>query len=282
MAESPPGILPLMEFTPNKGLLPAVCVEYGTWQPPPEPADTRPFPVMNTETTATSDSVLANPEAEGRLKDLSRVVRGLVHDIRNPLNVIRTNLYLLRQKLPGENPGTTKSLNRIDDQVSAILRILDGVSAHYRADEPALQRIDLNEVTRALVEGFPLPEEIAPVLQLAAEPATVRADVGLIQAALRALLQNAVKAMGGRGQLRVATTRTDHRLQLIVEDTGTGIPAGVQEHVFEPFFTTWDGHAGLGLALVRKVARAHEGRAWIESRPGEGTRVTLELPATSA
>ncbi len=236
---------------------------------------------MNTEKTAIADSALANPEAEGRLHDLSRVVRGLVHDLRNPLNVIRTNLYLLRQKLPEENPSASKSINRIDDQVSAILRILDGISAHYRADEPSFQRLDLNQVTRTLVEGFPLPEDISTVLELEAEPATVRIDPGLFQAALRALLQNAVKAMGGRGRLRVSTTRTDNGLELSVEDSGAGIPAEAQEHVFEPFFTTWEGHAGLGLALVRKVARVHEGQVRIESQAGEGTRVVLELPATS-
>lgn len=237
---------------------------------------------MHDELHVTSEDALPDPQAEERLRDLSGVVRGLIHDLRNPLNVIRTNLYLLRQKVPGDNPSTARSLNRIDDQVSAILKTLEGISAHYRADEPYLQRVELNQWVRAAVEAFTRPEDIALTLSLEETPVFVNVDTNLLDAALRAVLRNSVKAMGGRGELLVSVHPAEETVQLVVQDTGPGIAAEVLPHVLEPFFTTWEGHAGLGLALVQKIARVHGGRVQLGSEPGGGTRVVLELPVTSA
>ena len=237
---------------------------------------------MHNELHVTSADALPDPQAEERLRDLSGVVRGLIHDLRNPLNVIRTNLYLLRQKVPGDNPSTARSLNRIDDQVSAILKTLEGISAHYRADEPYLQRVELNQWVRAAAETFTRPEEVALVLNLDENPVFANVDTNLLDAALRALLRNSVKAMGGRGELRISVHATEDTVQLSVEDTGPGIAPEVLPQVLEPFFTTWEGHAGLGLALVQKIARVHGGRVSLRSSAQEGTGVVLELPATSA
>src|SRR6266542_6291617 len=75
-----------------------------------------------------------------RMADLATFSSGLVHDIRNPLNVIRTNVYLLRQRLAEADPKVLRAVERIDDQVTVAMALLDGVQAFYRAEQPQFQR----------------------------------------------------------------------------------------------------------------------------------------------
>ena len=213
-----------------------------------------------------------------RLADLELFVKGVVHDLNNSLNVIKTNLYLLRQRMPNPDTRTARPLERIDDQVTTIRRLLEGHQAFYNAEHPVMQRTDLNEVVRAVADEALVPEGYE--LQLMLEPGgcSVTADPRLLDAALRALIRNSIRAMAGSGTIRVCTQRGPDTARLVVEDTGPGIPEGMREKVVQPFISTWPEHAGLGLALVQRIARAHHGEAQVDAGGEGGARVTLEWP----
>ena len=97
------------------------------------------------------------------------------------------------------------------------------------------------------------------------------------------LIDNAVDAMGGKGELRIRTSRVGDSIQAEVIDSGPGIPPEVKTHLFEPFFTTkgvGEG-TGLGLDTVNRIVRQHRGQVRVESRPGE-TRFQVVLPISVA
>lgn len=219
--------------------------------------------------------------ADRRMADLATFADGLVHDLRNPLNVIKSNLYLLRQRLAGtEEARTLRSLERIDDQVTAQERLLEGVQAFYRSDQAALQTVQVNEVVRRVAETTTPPEGCDLRMELAEGLPTVRADPHLLEAALRALVRNAIEAVAADGAVRILTAAEGDRVHILVEDSGPGIAPELLPQVFQPLFTTRRGHGGMGLALVARVAHAHGGRALVGSRPGSGTQAILELPGS--
>ena len=215
---------------------------------------------------------------EKRLDDLELFVRGVVHDLNNALNVMKTNLYLLRQRLPEDEVKITRPLERINDQVDAIRVLLEGHQSLYQTAQPARQRLDLNDLVARVVEDSRIPEGYQLSVQPDETLPPVEVDPKLIAAALRALLRNSVRAMPGTGEIRVLTHNTGDQAEITVEDTGPGIPAEISSQAFVPFVSTWPDHAGLGLALVERVARAHGGSAELHSNLGEGAQVTISLP----
>lgn len=227
--------------------------------------------------TAANDS----PAPDQRIADLELFVKGVVHDLNNSLNVIKTNLYLLRQRLAGGDAKMVRPLERIDDQVTAIRRLLEGHQAFYHAEQPVMQRVNLNDVARGVADSAAVPEGYD--LQLALDPALpyVSADPRLLDAVLRALLRNSVRAMAGSGMIRMSTGADSSHVEIAVEDSGPGIPESLLPRAREPFVSGWPEHAGLGLALADRVAHAHGGELTIESKPGEGTRVAVWLPTTA-
>jgi signal transduction histidine kinase len=223
-------------------------------------------------------------ETDGRMADLAAFADGLVHDLRNPLNVIRTNVYLLRQKLADTDvdPKAARAVERIDDQVTVAMQLLDGVGAFYRAERPTFQPVQLNEIVAEVTQKAQPPDGCALRSQPEAGLPEALVDRPLIEAALRALIRNAFEAMPQGGSVVVRTCADDKRVRVVVEDAGPGMAEEVRKRALEPFFTTRKAHAGLGLALADRVARAHQGRAIVESTPGAGSRITLELPATAS
>ena len=219
---------------------------------------------------------------EQRLADLALFANAIVHDIRNPLNVIRTNLYLLRQRLGGEDARVVRSMDRIDDQVTVAMRLLESVQALYRSDTPSLQRVQVNEVVRQIVESKPPVEGCELQVETTPDLPLVSGDPQLLETAVRALLRNAVEATGAGAPVQLRTARAGLSVQLIVADSGPGVPDEILARAFEPLFTTRRGHAGIGLALVERVARAHGGSASLKPRSEGGTEAILELPSGDA
>jgi signal transduction histidine kinase len=116
-------------------------------------------------------------------------------------------------------------------------------------------------------------------VSVASDLPRVRGAQSDVDQVLLNLVTNARDALPDGGALRIEARATDGRVRVIVEDTGAGIPEEDLPRIFEPFFTTKPHGSGLGLAVCRSIVWGMRGRLDLRSRPGEGTRVELDLPA---
>jgi two-component system heavy metal sensor histidine kinase CusS len=186
-------------------------------------------------------------------------------------------------------------LNALQDteRLSRIVRALLLLS-QAESGQLVLQKtcMDLSAVVREIVEQFGIPAEEAKVrLSSRLEPVCLAAlDRVQVERLVSNLLSNAIKFTPAGGEVKVAVRPGVERpgtVQLVVEDTGRGIPEEDLPHIFDRFYrVTGSGAApgpeqglGLGLSFVAWIARAHDGAVHVESRPGEGSRFTVTLPA---
>ncbi len=113
------------------------------------------------------------------------------------------------------------------------------------------------------------------------EEVGVLGNADILASALQNLINNAIEAMGNNGQLIIAARLDqDGDIEILVRDSGVGIPEEMQQKIFEPFFTTRDKGTGLGLAVVKTVVAAHKGEIFLQSRPGQGTAFVIRLPVS--
>jgi len=103
-------------------------------------------------------------------------------------------------------------------------------------------------------------------------------DPGKLKVAIRNILINAIEAIKGQGQIEVSLRENEDQLELEIRDSGCGIPEEVAAHMFEPYYSTKEKGTGLGLPICKRILEEHEGSIKLESRPGQGTTVTIILP----
>jgi signal transduction histidine kinase len=215
---------------------------------------------------------------QGRL-----LANGLVHKLRNVLNLMGTQLALL-QKLAGPQapPAIGKQLANLERSVENLEAILREYLAYASPEENAWEEVDLRELVGEVL-NFLAPDFEAAAVQVAEEAPPdlppVYVDRAKLKRALLNVLVNARQAMPEGGLVMVRLQSPSSGLvALDVVDTGEGVPEHLQEKVFEPFFTTRPGGLGLGLALVRQTVEGFGGRVTVRSPEGRGTRVCIELP----
>ena len=244
---------------------------------------------------------------------LGRLLAGVAHEVKNPLNAMTIHLELLKQKLSGSAggrplartaEGTTGGGVRVADPppaavtvdsgavlnhvtvIGAEIRRLDEVVQGFlkfsRPEELALAPVDLGAMVHDVVEVVE-PQAAAAKVQLEtvcpADLPRVSADRGLLRQALLNLALNAVQAMPSGGTLRFDARRgPDRQIELAVSDTGVGISAEHLSRIFDLYFTTKDGGSGIGLSMVYRTIQLHDGHIEVQSTPGRGTTFTIRLP----
>jgi PAS domain S-box-containing protein len=238
---------------------------------------------------AGADVTEADEAREARLAAVRQLASGVLHDINNVLNPIMAAAYLLQAS--ADNPTAVRDYtSRIAKSVEMGAATAARVGRFIRQDP--LQGIGAEE----LVDLSAVADEIATMTRPSwaeravggpvsfrddlASGALVHGIAGELRVAVLNLVQNALDAMSARGgTLGLRTTIAGDTAVLEVSDTGSGMSPEVRERAFEPFFSTKGrGNAGLGLAEVYGIAKRHNGRAEIDTVPGEGTTVRLVLP----
>ncbi len=241
----------------------------------------REFNAMAQRLAARERELRAQGEAllrSERLAAIGRIAAQITHEIRNPLSSISLNAEELGERAP-----------QARDLCDAIVREVDRLTAiteeylrFARLPKPQLQRADLNETVRELLD-FVRPELDASAVEvsISLSPALPRvlADVAQLRQLLLNLLRNAREAMAAGGELYVTTRGDESAVEVEVRDTGPGIPKERMARIFDPFFTTKERGTGLGLAMAQEIAQEHGGQLSCESTPGEGTSFRLRLPA---
>jgi signal transduction histidine kinase len=214
-----------------------------------------------------------------RLAALGKVVSGVAHEIRNPLNSIRLGLELLQRRLE-------KGTARVEEVLGAMAEVdrLDRILARLLAfGRPALEDRVFQPVAplveRAVAIVHRQSEQKGVSILVEHEGVSPEADVdGLqVEQVVVNLLLNAIEASPKGGTVRVALGRENGSVRIAVSDHGSGIPEDAREHVFDPYFTTRESGTGLGLAVSREVVAHHGGSLRFET-DAEGTTFTMSLP----
>ncbi len=224
-------------------------------------------------------SLEAELRREDRLRVMGRVVAGIAHEIRNPLNSIRLTIRALARRLHTEPSSTepitlvTMEIDRLDTLLKSLL-VFRSDSVEKIRQQPLQPILDR---TLALVK--PHAEEHGVALHASgAETCLARVDGDYLQQALMNLLLNAIDASNRNGRVDIAVHQNNGRVHMDVEDSGPGLTEEQKEHMFEAFYTTKAGGTGLGLAVTKTLLEKMG--ASISSTTGErGARFRVTLPA---
>ena len=220
----------------------------------------------------------------------SQMVRMTSHDLKNPLFAAMSYVELLQDELARPGMDTLhgyvevilQQLDRMNRTISSILdleRVQTGVPMHELCEirpllESILQEVAPQAHSHELVLESDIDAELSPIL----------GDSQQIAHAMINIIDNAIKFTPRGGQILVEAHPDGEGILISVQDTGVGIPSEYQHRVFERFFRCRQpgvehiSGSGLGLSLVRAIVTAHQGRVWLESEPGQGTRVYVWLP----
>jgi signal transduction histidine kinase len=217
-----------------------------------------------------------------KLAAMGRLVAQLSHEINNPIYNIQNCLEALERRGDPRDPNReflTLAQEELLRMAGLTRRLLD----QSRPLSDAVAPTDLNAVVRRVLTLAGAEMETRGVeVETALDPTLPRVTVHpeAIQQVLANLVYNAGDAMPGGGTLRVVSRVADDAVEVIVEDTGTGIAEHDLPHIFEAFYTTKPGIAGIGLGLFvsEGIVRGHRGRLSVESTVGRGSRFTVRLP----
>jgi PAS domain S-box-containing protein len=238
-----------------------------------------------------------------KLASRTTISAGIAHEIRNPLNSLSIHLQLAEKQWNGikhtlerlhqtepealPRPGMEKlegNLRVIRDEVERLDRVVKNFLLAVRPQQPNWSFVDIERaVTGALqvLEPEIGQHAISLVLEPLEEPLTVPMDEFQIRQALINLIRNAIDAQPAGGAIRVRLTKLPDRVRIQILDSGEGISKENLNRIFEPYYTTRAQGTGLGLAVVERIVREHRGRIRIESEPGKGTCVTVDLPLSA-
>jgi signal transduction histidine kinase len=230
----------------------------------------------------------------GRLAEIGQLAAGVAHELRNPLASIKGAAQVLRGDLPPE------MIERHGEFLDIIVREVDGLNAvtseFLDFSRPASLVLDTVSINALLERRLNFMQSefdqlgIRLDLSLAEDAPCIQADGGQLDRALLNIILNAEQAMPDGGVLKVGTHYRKHAAEgrdadrfvdIIISDTGLGIPDSRMQKIFTPFFTTKTKGTGLGLSIVQKIIDSHAGHLHVSSEPGVGTVFAIALPVVS-
>jgi signal transduction histidine kinase len=223
-----------------------------------------------------------------RLSALGRLSTVIAHEVRNPLMIIKGSLHALRQK-DLTAVRMHEAVADINEEVERLNRIVNEVLDFARPIRFEIAPADLNALCR---ESANASYASAPGEQVALDlditVPTLATDAGRLRIALVNMLVNARHAVsgssrasgpnGGAPQVTLRTHARGDRVSIVIADRGVGIDSAHLAHIFDPYFTTKRGGTGLGLAIAKNIVEGLGGTIGIDSAPGAGTEIRINLP----
>lgn len=217
-----------------------------------------------------------------KLAAIGQLTAGIVHDVRNPLAVIKGLAEDLDEE-PGLTDYTRDSLATIRASANQANSIVSDLLKFARQSEMEMRHQDLRDSIASavrLIEYLASKGDVQIRVDLPSEPVMATYDTLQIEQVIVNLITNAVQAMADGGTVRITLGEAEGAVAVAVQDTGVGIPEEYLPRIFDPFFTTKpEGEGtGLGLSVSFGIVSHHGGRIKAESRVGEGTTFTILLP----
>jgi signal transduction histidine kinase len=217
-----------------------------------------------------------------RLATLGQVAGGVAHELRNPLNVVKTSVYYLLNARNATPEKKAEHLNRIERQVTIADNVISALSSFARMPVPDMRPIAVESLVREAVEINPPGDAIAVAFESLPGLPDVLGDADQLRIALGNLIRNAHDAMPQGGRLTVRGSMADGAVELSVIDTGTGIDANELARIMEPLYSTKARGLGLGLAIARSIVEKNQGSLRVASEPGRGSSFTIRLMTSAS
>jgi signal transduction histidine kinase len=212
-----------------------------------------------------------------RLATLGQVAGGVAHELRNPLNVVKTSVYYL---LNARSPTPQKSadhLKRIERNVELADNVISSLSSFARMPVPDLRPIGVLALLREAVEVNPPKEGIELAIDCPSELQSALGDPDQLRIALGNLIRNANDATGKGGRLAIGARAVDGCIEIAVSDTGVGIDPSELPRIMEPLYSTKARGLGLGLAIAKSIVEKNLGSLRVKSELGRGSTFTVRL-----
>jgi signal transduction histidine kinase len=220
-----------------------------------------------------------------RLSSLGHLAAGVAHEIRNPLNAMGMGLQRLKREfLPSDESRREEYISFTELVLKEIRRVNDIIEQFLslsRPFQPDLKESSLEGLLKHLVTFF--QEEASSLgitlqAEIPAELPLISVDPEKLTQAFINIMKNGMQAMGQGGTLRIEAKSLKQGVEVIISDSGCGIPPEQMETIFNYYYTTKEKGVGLGLPIAHRIIEAHGGQLKIESRVGLGTKVIVTLP----
>ena len=237
-----------------------------------------------------------------KLASLNRLLAGVAHEVKNPLNAMTIHLELLRQKLgrrapvavtagggaladttasPSPLDGLMSHVSIIGEEIRRLDQVVQGFLRFSRPEELQLEPVSVQALLQDIVDVVrPQAAQHGIAVQIEAqEGVAIQVDRSMVRQAFLNLALNAIEAMPSGGLLTLRARPVEaQQVQIDIVDTGAGIAPDHLGKIFDLYFTTREQGSGLGLSMVYRTVQLHDGTIEVESSPGRGATFRVRLP----
>ena len=217
-----------------------------------------------------------------RIAALGRAAAQVAHEVKNPLAGLLLYSLHLKGKLGESSNSQALLVDKIVDTINHLTDRVERILGFARPLKLRRSSGNLNQIVNTVMELLQpqiTANKIDVRLSLSEDTSPVMIDESSIRGALMNLILNAIEAMPNGGRLSITTDQTEDMLRLEIVDTGRGITEEEAKNIFEAFYTTKEQGLGLGMPYAKKIIEQHGGTIAVASRPEEGTKLSVELPA---
>ena len=240
--------------------------------------------MMDVSRTKELESLL---KIKDKMSSLGRVAAGIAHEIRNPLSGINIYIKALGSSYDrAESPEKIHSiLSQIRSASNKIESVIKRVMDFSRPGEPHFRLIDPNLPVEEAIQMSAVTlrkSDIRITYELEADLPTCRADCFMLEQVILNLISNAadaMKGMPGDKHIHLATSSTTKEIQMMVHDTGPGVPKGQENSIFDPFYTTKKNNSGIGLSICHRIITDHHGSLEVSESHLGGALFVIRLPS---
>jgi signal transduction histidine kinase len=214
-----------------------------------------------------------------RLAAIGHVAGGVAHELRNPLNVVKTSVYYL---LNAKNPTPEKKaehLKRIEKHIVLADGVITALSNFAKLPVPNRIPFAVEQCLREVLDTTPLPDSIQLIRDCSPSLPPALADPDQLRIVFANLIRNAHEAMPDGGQLSITARASEGGIEVAIADTGIGMTAEQLSRIMEPLYSTKARGLGLGLSIARAIVEKNGGTLRATSKPGQGSTFTAFLQA---
>jgi signal transduction histidine kinase len=214
-----------------------------------------------------------------RLAAIGQVSAGVAHELRNPLNVVKTSVYYLLNARNPTKEKTAEHLERIGKHVDLADSVITALSRFAKMPAPDLRPCPVEQCIREAMDVNPVGEAVSVVLDFPPGLPPVLVDRDQVRIVFGNLIRNARDAMPRGGTLTIAGRAAGDDVEVDVTDTGVGMAPEVLARIMEPLYSTKARGLGLGLSIARAILDKSGGALRVTSTPGRGSTFTVRLKA---